>query len=100
MIYVDELVKWGPERYRTAYAAQVGARHGHLWCYLFADEADCEELHAFALRLGLVRAYFQGNHYDLVPRKREAAVLLGARELTLGEAIVIWRKQREVRRAG
>lgn len=51
---------------------------GHL-------QADTEEeLHAFAARLGLKRAWFQGHmrpelvHYDLTRSKRDQALRLGA----------------------
>ena len=36
------------------------------------------ELHAMADLLGLRRAWFQGDHYDLTPIKREVAIRLGA----------------------
>jgi hypothetical protein len=100
-IYVDELARSGaPGSYRGKDAGQakrVGARHGHQWCHLFADEADCEELHAFARRLGMKRDWFQGDHYDLVPTKRVLGVRLGAVELDRAAAVAIWRKQREAK---
>jgi hypothetical protein len=37
-----------------------------------------EEAHAMALQLGLRRAWWQGDHYDLVPTKRSLAIRLGA----------------------
>jgi hypothetical protein len=53
-------------------------------CHLAADTEP--ELHAFAARLGLKRAWFQESrgrpHYDLTARRREAAVRLGAAEMT------------------
>ncbi len=97
-IYVDDLMQHGtPGGYRGKDAAQaerVGARNGHRWCHLFADDADCEELHAFARRIGLRREWFQGNHYDLTPGRRAAAVRAGAKELARAEAVAIWRAQR------
>lgn len=69
MIYVDKAIfPW----------------RGKMWCHLFAD-ADAE-LHAFALSLGLKRAWFQEppkaswKHYDITASKRVAAVALGAVE--------------------
>lgn len=52
-------------------------------CHLVTD-GPLEELHAFAGRIGIRRAWFQGGkypHYDLTGRRREAAVRLGAVEL-------------------
>jgi hypothetical protein len=53
---------------------------GQQWCHLVAD--TLEELHAFALALGLKRAWFQAKasypHYDLTMAVRERALGLGA----------------------
>jgi hypothetical protein len=69
MVYVDQLRDWG---------WRLGPS-----CHLIADTN--EELHAFAARLGLKRAWFQakssGPHYDLTASKRAIAVRLGAVEL-------------------
>jgi hypothetical protein len=50
-------------------------------CHLTTDES-LRALHAFALRLGMKRKWFQDHpyapHYDLVPSRREQAVTLGA----------------------
>lgn len=81
-VYVDPLVQYGPAAYHGAdvgQAQRTGARNGHLWCHLFADTE--EELHAFAERLGIVRYWYQGDHYDLTPARRAAAVKLGALEV-------------------
>ena len=43
------------------------------------SDADFEELHAFAARLGIPRRGFHGDHYDLPPPVRERAVALGGR---------------------
>jgi predicted kinase len=56
------------------------------WCHL-ATDGDFAELHAFAARLGLRRAWFQGDHYDLPPHGRAAAVALGAQEVSTGELL-------------
>ena len=41
--------------------------------------ADTEaEAHVIAQRIGLRREWWQGDHYDLVPSKRTAAMRLGA----------------------
>jgi predicted kinase len=56
------------------------------WCHL-ATDGDFAELHAFADRLGLRRAWFQRDHYDLPPHGRAAAVALGAEEVSTGELL-------------
>jgi 2-hydroxychromene-2-carboxylate isomerase len=64
---------------------------GKLWCHLTADSE--RELHAFAQRLGMRRAWFQHkarapwqDHYDLTEGKRAQALALGAVELDFDEA--------------
>lgn len=70
-VYVDELVVWYHAKHRCF-------KNGS--CHLTADNLD--ELHDFAKRLGLKRAWFQARssapHYDLSPAKREQALKLGA----------------------
>lgn len=73
MIYVDGLRNWG----------WVLRRKRTESCHLVAD--TLAELHAFAKRLGLKRAWFQSlsyPHYDLTPNKRALAVKLDAKELS------------------
>lgn len=68
--------------------AQVG-RLSATWCHMWADSE--EELHAFALRLGLRRQWFQGPprhflwHYDVTETKRRRAMTLGAIEVHAGD---------------
>lgn len=50
---------------------------GGLWCHLVSD-VSFDELHAFARRLGVPRAAFQGDHYDLDELRRERAIDQGA----------------------
>jgi hypothetical protein len=98
-VYVDALEKWGEiVGYRGADSAQakrVGARHGHQWCHMFADQKDCDELHDTAKRIGLRREWFQRDHYDLVPTRRAHAVRLGAVEVDRARSVEIWRGQRK-----
>jgi predicted kinase len=56
------------------------------WCHM-ATDGSFEELHAFAARLGLRRAWFQRDHYDLPPHGRAAAVALGAEEVSTSELL-------------
>jgi hypothetical protein len=68
-VYVDKLRDWG---------WKLGPS-----CHLIADTN--EELHEFAAKLGMRRAWFQkvtsGPHYDLTASRRSVAVRLGAVEL-------------------
>lgn len=86
MTYVDPLLACIPKaHWRWSFAS-----------HLFADSLD--ELHAFAARLGLKRAWFQDKptlrHYDLNPSRYLVAVRLGAIELTRSEAVAKWRELR------
>src|SRR3954451_2778441 len=56
------------------------------WCHMAAD-SGFEELHAFAAALGIPRARFQGDHYDLPPWVRERAVAAGAVEVSTVELL-------------
>ena len=57
------------------------------WCHMAVD-GSFEELHAFAASLGIPRARFQGDHYDLTPWIRERAVALGAEEVSTRELLM------------
>jgi hypothetical protein len=80
-VYVDALSEWsgGYRGDAAAQAKRVGSCNGHRWCHMLSDGGD-DELHAFAARIGLKRSWFQGDHYDLTPSRREKAVRLGAVE--------------------
>lgn len=67
-IYVDRLENWGWKlRGRVV-----------MSCHMFTDSLDLEELHQFAERIGMQRAWFQPHrvapHYDLTPSRRTEAV--------------------------
>lgn len=70
--------------------ALVG-RLNAVWCHMTVAPFDpIEELHDFAVSIGLRRSWFQGPpknpwprmHYDVTATKRAAAVAAGAREIT------------------
>lgn len=73
---------------------------GHKWCHLLAD--SLAELHAFAARLGVRRASFQGHtkypHYDLPEHLRTEALRLGAIAVGRREIIYAARRLREEHR--
>lgn len=64
-VYVDdECIEW----------------RGQVWCHMVADTPD--ELHSFAARIGLKRAWFQTQsvypHYDVTLSIRVKALEMGA----------------------
>lgn len=70
--------------------------------HLFTDAVDLTELHELAAKIGMHRAWFQEHstpHYDLSPRRREAAVAAGAVEVDRRTAVEIWRRRRGRARA-
>ncbi len=90
-IYVDELVAW-PQPPKAGAERFFG--NGKLSCHLLTD-GDMEDLHRFAERLGLRRAWFQAEltpqlgHYDLTPALRARAVELGATEMPGIDLIIL-----------
>jgi len=72
-------------------SATVGRVRG-LWSHLFTDQDDQTELHEFARRIGLQRAWFQGAkweathpwrcHYDVTDGLRERALAQGAQPIS------------------
>jgi hypothetical protein len=85
-------------------AVYVDQMRPALWkygkaCHLYAD--GVEELHAFALSIGMRRSWFQDRegfpHYDLTEGRRRRAVARGAVEHTSRELVAFVRKRRKVR---
>jgi hypothetical protein len=69
---------------------RLQARVGRItarWSHLHADSVD--ELHGFAQRIGLKRAWFQDKpgfaHYDVTDTKRREAIRAGAKSITYRE---------------
>jgi hypothetical protein len=60
--------------------AAIWPWRGRRWAHLASDESY-DELHAFAVRLGLPREAFHGDHYDIPANVRLRAVALGAVEV-------------------
>ncbi len=85
MILVDGITDYGAELTRGLPSRR--------WSHMVSDASE-DELHAFAARLGLKRAWFQcrpkasSAHYDLVPTKRALAVRLGAVEVSSRELVL------------
>lgn len=91
MIYVDPLLNHGWILRGRAIPS----------CHLFTDELELEALHSFARAIGLKRDWFQQSgrldlpHYDLTPRRREAALAAGAAPVSRRQAVHLWRARRE-----
>lgn len=94
-VYVDDMR-------RSATVGRITAR----WSHLFTDSDDQSELHAFAARLGLRRAWYQGGrweatapwrcHYDVTDSVRDRALALGAVPITYPQGMaeqIEFRKQ-------
>jgi hypothetical protein len=76
--------------------------HGLRWCHLLADDID--ELHRFAVQLGLHRSSYQGlktgkPHYDLTAFERGRALRLGAILCSREEIVAVLRRVRPKRAA-
>ena len=69
------------------------SKSGKLWFHLMSDE-DGREIHVFAARLGLKRSWFQEDHYDIVEKKREHAIELGAIPVKPQKLVEIRRQKR------
>ena len=81
MVYVDALMDWG---WRLGVSCHM-LPHDHT-------DLALEELHQFAERIGMKRAWFQDKsawlHYDLTASKRALAVKAGAVEVTSKQYIL------------
>jgi hypothetical protein len=64
---------------------------GRRWAHLVSD-TSLAELHAFAERLGVPRAAFQGDHYDVPADVREHALRLGAQSVPSREIVLALRR--------
>lgn len=90
MIYVDPLMNHG----WVLRGRPVPSSH------LLTDDQDLLELHNFALRIGMKRAWFQPKstpHYDLTPKRRSMAIAAGAIEIDrrrAAEICAFWRARR------
>ncbi|MGH3934652.1 MAG: DUF4031 domain-containing protein [Pseudonocardiaceae bacterium] len=87
----------------------TGRRYRSRWCHLFSSEIDQTELHAFAARIGLRRAWFQPgkrlgqpdehdpvkDHYDLTAGKRRHAIAAGAIAVSTDQAVALWQTKRD-----
>ena len=64
----------------------IWPRHGTVFAHLISD-TSLDELHAFAVRVGLHPRSFEGDHYD-VPQERYAMVVAAGATSTTGADVV------------
>lgn len=72
-VYVDDM--------EADYKPSHAPGRKYVMCHMIADTE--EELHAMADKIGVLRKWHQGDHYDIVKAKRALAVQYGAREITM-----------------
>lgn len=89
MIYVDMLVRYGWVMRGRSIAS----------CHLLADSV--EELVEFAKGIGMKERWLQKSvsgtwHFDLTSKRRDAAVLNGAKELTRRELCDLLKKHNKL----
>lgn len=78
----------------TVRDASSGRHYNARWSHLFCD-GDLDELHTFALTIGMQRRWFQDwpehryPHYDLVSSRRERALNAGATPITTRDAVKV-----------
>lgn len=66
--------------------AAIWPFEGRRWAHLVSD-TSFEELHEFAMQLGIPRRAFQGDHYDVPTEYRERAIALGAVSVSSRELV-------------
>jgi hypothetical protein len=72
--------------------------HGLRWCHLLADDID--ELHRFAMSLGIKRSSYQGPpktaspHYDITGFERSRALACGALSSNRETIVLVARRLR------
>lgn len=79
-VYIDDMYRY-----------TIGQFGGMKMSHMIADEE--EELHLMAVRLGLRRAWHQGDHYDVPLDARFIAISLGVIEITYRQASAMRRRR-------
>ena len=78
-VYIDDMYRY-----------VIGQFKGMKMSHMISDDEDA--LHDMAARLGLRRAWHQGDHYDVPLDARAKAVLFGAVEITYRQASAMRRR--------
>jgi len=76
VVYVDDMSASFKPKHRPG--------RTYVMSHMIADTD--EELHEMAERIGVVRKWFQRDHYDITKSKRAQAVMCGAKEITWRQA--------------
>lgn len=87
VVYVDDMYKSKMGRLKIGQARTMKCSH-------MIASTD-EELHRMAEAIGLRRAWFQGDHYDVGIAKRKQAIALGAIPVTMKELVRLLRYKTE-----
>ena len=62
--------------------------HGRWWSHMISD-TSYDELHDFAASMGIPRAAFERDHYDVIAERYDSAVAAGARTVATREIVRI-----------
>ena len=62
--------------------------HGHLWSHMISDHSY-QELHDFAVRIGIPRRGFERDHYDVIAERYAVALAAGARPASSREIVAL-----------
>ena len=62
--------------------------HGHLWSHMISDHSY-QELHDFAMRIGIPRRGFERDHYDVIAERYAVALAAGARPVSSREIVAL-----------
>jgi hypothetical protein len=93
-VFVDTLI----QQPLTGKSAQVQRVFADGACHMFTDSENLEELHEFAARIGMRRAWLHDAkdlpHYDLNPKRRKVAVSAGAVECDKYKTVEVLRANR------
>lgn len=83
----------------SVYVDDMRAAFGRMvMCHMIADTED--ELHSMADDIGVLRKWYQGDHYDICLAKRKLAVSKGAipvSRMELGRKVIAERRRKRIR---
>lgn len=72
-VYVDDMKADFTPRHRPG--------RTYVMSHMIADTE--EELHAMAAKIGVLRKWYHGDHYDITQAERALAIKVGARAITM-----------------
>lgn len=78
----------------TVYVDNAAIPHsGKIWYHMISDN-DTDEIHELACKIGLLRDWYQSDHYDVTTHKRNMAIKAGAIPIDVYEAVKIRKAKR------